>query len=197
MKWICWLCLLLLSGCQQPLARNDAPVLVTEAAVDTSGGVLRNLIDFSNRFQVHTRQDQLILCGEMRQSLSRDGDLWTGWYLATAISQVEGCGEPEEAITLINHLLEQRFVSRETGWLAYYQISLLQRQQRQRQQLSKAVAEQRRLEERLAQVAEAKRLLENQLRDLKHIETSINQRLDEKQQGTNPTVTKPAGATGR
>lgn len=197
MKWICWLCLLLLSGCQQPLTRNDTPVLVTEVAADASAGALRNLMDFSNRFQVHTRQDQLTLCGEMRQSLSRDGDLWTGWYLATAISQVEGCGEPEEAITLINRLLEQRFVSREAGWLAYYQISLLQRQQRQRQQLSKAVAEQKRLEERLAQVVEAKLLLENQLRDLKHIETSINQRLDEKQQGTNPSVTKPAGATGR
>lgn len=199
MKWIGWFCLLLLlSGCQQPLTRSgESPGVRSAAVVETPGEALRNLIDFSTRFEAHTRQDQLALCAELRQSLDQDRDRWTGWYLATAISQVEGCGEPEEAVALINRLLDQRFVSREAGWLAYYQIRLLQRQQRQRQQLNKAVAEQQKLEQRLTRVVEARRLLENQLRDLKRIETSINQRLDEKEQGTNPTVTEPAGATGR
>lgn len=162
-----------------------------------SDETLRNLIDFATRFESHTRQDQLALCAELRHSIGQNGDLRTGWYLATAISQVEGCGEPQEAVELINRLLDQRFVSRETAWLAYYQIRLLRRQQRQQQQVAKAIAERRELQERLTQVVEARRLLENQVRDLKRIETSINQRLDEKEQGTNPGVAEPARTPGR
>lgn len=192
MRWICLLGILLLSGCQQPLTRSGG-----SAVPDTPDDGLQRLIDFSSRFEAHTRKDQLALCQEMRESLAHEGDAWTGWYLATAISEVDGCGDEEEAIALIRHLLEQRFVSREMGWLAYYQIQLLQRQQQQRRQLRKAAAEQRKLQERFDLMEQAKRLLEDQLRDLKRIETSINQRLDEKQQGNIPPVPKPADPAGR
>ncbi len=198
MKWIGWIALLLLTGCQQPVPRDAAPAAVaTGASAEASGGELRNLIDFSNRFQARTRQDQLALCAEMRRSLGRDDDRWTGWYLATAISQVEGCGEPEEAVALITELLEQRIFPREIGWLAYYQISLLQQQLRQRERLREAGKAQQELQKRLARAEQERRLLKRQLDDLKRIETSINQRLDEKQQETKPPDTEPAGAAGR
>ncbi|AKH21540.1 hypothetical protein [Sedimenticola thiotaurini] len=203
MKWLTPICLLLLlSGCQQPLTRADGDDgIATAGAVATgeesSGDLLLNLIDFSSRFEAHTPEDQLALCSELRASLGRDGDPLTGWYLATAISQVNGCGEPQEAIDLINQLLEQRFVSRQTAWLAYYQVRLLQRQQSQEQKLNKAQVQQRKLQDRLTRLAETRRLLENQLRDLKRIETSINQRLDEKEQGTDPGVAEPSRTPGR
>ena len=199
MRWLCWMMLLLLTGgCQQPLTRSaNSEVTPSAVAVAAPQDGLRNLIDFSSRFQAHTRQDQLALCAEMRRSLGQNGDRWTGWYLATAISQVEGCGEPEEAVALINELLEELVVPREMGWLAYYQISLLQRQLRQRQQLREAGKAQQELQGRLARTEQERRLLKQQLNDLKRIETSINQRLDEKQQGTKPSVTVPAGPAGR
>lgn len=200
MRWITrFFLLLLLTGCQQPMTRSGDTTsgAASAAAVEAQGEALRNLIDFSTRFESHTPQDQLALCVELRHSLDRGGDLWTGWYLATAISQVEGCGEPQEAMALINRLLEQQFVSREAAWLAYYQIRLLRRQQRQGRQLDQALVKQRELQDRLTRVVEARRLLENQLRDLKRIETSINQRLDEKEQGKNPGVAEPARTPGR
>ncbi|WP_275096282.1 hypothetical protein [Sedimenticola hydrogenitrophicus] len=182
MKRSVWVCLLvLLSGCQQPPSRGDDLSLEPRAVVVAPAGEgLQGLFDFSSRFQAHAPRDQLALCEELRQALEPDGDIWPGWYLATAITQVEGCGEPEEAIALINRVLGQRNISHEEGWLAYYQISLLRRQQQQRQQLQEAIAEQRKLKGRIVQLTESRRLLENQLRDLKRIETSINKRLDEK-----------------
>jgi len=199
MRWLAPICLLLLLvGCQQPLTRTEGSVTpspVTDA--ESSEDLLLNLIDFSSRFESHTREDQLALCDELRRSFGRDHDPLTGWYLATAISQVEGCGDPQEAVDLINRLLEQRFVSRQTAWLAYYQVHLLQRQQEQAQRLGKARAEQRKLQDRLARLGETRRLLENQLRDLKRIETSINQRLDEKEQGTDSGVAEPPRTPGR
>lgn len=198
MRWLGPICLLLLVGCQQPLTRTDRGVTASPVTgAESSEDLLLNLIDFSGRFESHTREDQLALCGELRRSLARDEDPLTGWYLATAISQVEGCGDPQEAIDLINRLLEQRFVSRQTAWLAYYQVHLLQRQQEQAQRLGKARAEQRKLQDRLARLGETRRLLENQLRDLKRIETSINQRLDEKEQGTDSGVAEPPRTPGR
>lgn len=182
MKRLLWLCpLLLLSACQQPLNRDTAPQVPRAVAVAPAGAGLQGLFDFSSRFQAYASRDQLALCADLRQALELDGDIWIGWYLATAISQVEECGDAAEAITLINRVLGQRDLSREEGWLAYYQISLLRRQQEQGERLREALAEQRKLKGRLAQMIESRRLLENQLRDLKRIETSINKRLDEKE----------------
>ena len=177
--------LLLLSGCQQwgrPVANppDSTPVDLTPAATD-----LQHLIDFSNRFKAHDRKQQLALCEEMRMTLKGKEDPWIGWNLATAISQVEGCGEPAEAIALINQMLERRFVSTEASWLAYYQLLLLKRQQAQHQQLQEATAVDKRQQKRLLQLTEENQSLERKLQELKTIETSINERLDEKQRATN------------
>ncbi len=173
--------LVLLLGCQQPsVRRGTQPVAVVATASVAED--LQGLIDFSSRFQSYEREGQLALCTEMRAAYEEVPNRWTGWYLATAISQVEGCGDPEEAVGWIQAMLNQRFVSDEVSWVAHYQIRLLQFQQQQQAKLAKALAGEKRLQRRLSQVDKVNNTLEKQLRDLKRIETSINRRLDEKQE---------------
>ncbi|MCW8847983.1 MAG: hypothetical protein OQK42_05565 [Sedimenticola sp.] len=173
------LVLTLLAGCQQqPIRRGNQVGAVTGAVSITED--LQSLMDFSDRFQSYEREGQLALCAEMRAAYEREANRWTGWYLATAISQVDGCGTPQEAIGWIQAMLKQRFVSSEVSWLAHYQIRLLQYQQQQQQQLAATTAEQKKLQRRLSQMDKSNSILEKQLQDLKRIETSINRRLDEK-----------------
>ncbi|WP_428623934.1 hypothetical protein [Sedimenticola sp.] len=183
MKRIGWLCLLLLlSGCQHNLIRHDDSLTATlKMATITPGMTLEDLMAFSARFQAHSAREQATLCHDIRPVVSGDGNPWSGWYLATAISLNGECGEPAEAIGLINRLLGKRFVAEEVRQFAAYQLSLLQQRQQQAQQLHKLSLEQQKLQERLNREDQVRRLLEKQLRDLKRIETSINQRLDEKQ----------------
>ena len=172
--------LVLLMGCQQQsVKRTSQPAItpVVRVAEDLQG-----LMDFSGRFQSYERKGQLALCAEMRSAYAKEANRWTGWYLATAITQVDGCGNPAEAIEWIRAMLDQRFVSEEVSWLAHYQIRLLQYQQRQQLQLAKGVAGRKKLQHRLSRMGKVNNTLENQLRDLKRIETSINERLDEQQQ---------------
>ncbi|TVO78491.1 hypothetical protein [Sedimenticola selenatireducens] len=169
----------LLMGCQQQPIRSSSPAVADTVIVAED---LQSLIDFSMRFQSYELAGQHVLCAELRQSYEQSGNRWTGWYLATAITQVDGCGEPKEAIDWIKNMLEQHFVSNEVSWLAHYQIRLLQYQQHQQQQLIEAATSQKKLQRRLTQMEKINTILESQLQDLKRIETSINRRLDEKQE---------------
>ena len=170
------LMLTLLAGCQQQSVRGGNQPATVAGTVSIAED-LQSLMDFSDRFQSYERKGQLSLCAEMRTAYEHEANRWTGWYLATAISQVDGCGTQQEAIGWIQAMLNQRFVSSEVSWLAHYQIRVLQYQQ---QQLAAAMVEQKKLQRRLSQMDKANNILENQLQDLKRIETSINRRLDEK-----------------
>lgn len=173
---------MLLSGCQHALLKNssgfaDEPVTATLPWNMN----IESLIDFSSQFQALDPQAQLVLCTQMRKSIDREADLLTGWYLATAITLTPRCGETEEAVELIGHILKRRFVNSEVTWLASYQLDLLRREQHQQQQLKRAIAGQQELQRKLTQSDKTNSALETKLRDLKRIETSIIQRLDEKQ----------------
>jgi hypothetical protein len=166
----------LLMGCQQQPIRSSSPAVADTVIVAED---LQSLIDFSMRFQSYELAGQHALCAELRKSYEQSGNRWTGWYLATAITQVDGCGEPKEAIGWIQNMLEQHFVSNEVSWLAHYQIRLLTYQQ---QRSLEAATIQKKLQRRLAHIEKTNTMLEKQLQDLKRIETSINRRLDEKQE---------------
>ncbi len=186
MRYLTILCLLLLlTGCQYSRIKSSDITHKNFAVTATPKGSLENLIDFSSRFQSHGPKAQIALCTEMREALKKRSDPWTAWYLATAISQVNECGKTEEAIALIKQMLNQRFVSDEVAWVALYQISLLKNQLNQKRQLEMALAGQQKLQQRLIRVDKTNSSLETKLQDLKRIETSIIQRLDEKQHGTN------------
>lgn len=167
---------LLLSGCQAGLQRSDTGSV---GMPKQPPSVTRRLIDFSSRFQALARPDQLALCDSMRLSLKRDAGSPLGWYLATAITRVDGCGEPDEAVRLIQRLLDRSRLDHEAEWLARYQLDWLQQQA----ELQAAAQQERQgLHKKLLQAEDKARQLEEKLRDLKRIETSINKRLDEQQE---------------
>ena len=177
MNRIAWCGLaLLLSGCQAGLQRGDTG---SAGMPDQPPSATRRLVDFSNRFQALPRPDQLTLCNSMRLSLKRDVGNPIAWYLATAITRVDGCGEPAEAVRLIQRLLDRSRLDHEAEWLARYQLDLLQQQATLKEAAQK---QQQALERQLLQAEDNARQLEEKLRDLKRIETSINKRLDEQQE---------------
>lgn len=175
MRGLLWCCVaLLLSACQPGLQRTETGL----SGIPERPPALRRLVDFSTRFEQLAQQEQRTLCDSMRLSLKRDAPGITGWYLATAISRVEGCGERSEAIQLIQHLLNNEGLEREAVWLARYQLELLQQQEREQ---TADREERQRAHSKLQQAEDRARQLEEKLNDLKRIETSINKRLDEQQ----------------
>lgn len=175
MRWFFWCCVIsLLSACQPVLQRADngaSPVPEAPSSVS-------RLVDFSNRFEMLAERDQVALCDSMRLSLKPDAPGLSGWYLATAIARVEACGERAEAILLLRQLSAGAGLERDAAWLVRFQLEqLLKLEQGQA-----ALQEERQVAHRKLQQAEQRaRQLEKKLNELKRIETSINERLDEPQ----------------
>jgi len=175
MRSVFWCCAaLLLAACQPGLQRVENGA----SAVPVEPSTLSRLVDFSSRFEMLSGKDQVALCDSMRLSLQQGNPDLTRWYLATAISRVEGCGERGEAILLIQQLLAGDRLERDAEWLARYQLELLQQQERR---LAALQQERQDARGKLQQAEHRARQLEKKLNDLKRIETSINERLDEGQ----------------
>ncbi len=167
-----WLPLVLsLGACTMGQTRSTAPVSTAQPQLH-----IEQLIRYEQNLRGHTPQTLLNRCQTLRQRGDNKRTLLTSWQLATLISRVEGCAPLSEAVELLQGVLKQATLSEEAEWLIGYQLSLLKRHQKQ---LEEAAKTQQRMSDQLKASQTSRRDLEEKLRDLKRIETSINKRLDE------------------
>lgn len=142
---------------------------IVKVVIKSPDTALDELRTYSNYFNGLTATEQSRECKHLAQTLKVDDNVLNRMRIVLALSLASECGKPVEAIEFLKPILDQEKEESLSMWFAAYQMALLERIQRQEEQLDT-------LQTDLKSAITGKRKLKKKLEALKSIEKSINER---------------------
>ncbi|MCW8929862.1 MAG: hypothetical protein OQL19_06455 [Gammaproteobacteria bacterium] len=169
-------------GCKS-IIHQENPVIQDISRLSCSISELDKFMAFSNSFSSLPDKEKKIECDQLRFNYSVLNDWSSGWALAYAINEYPGCGKIDDGIKILKKIHNIKMNSKQIEWLINYQITLLTQRKtigilkNQKHQLKQEL---KISNEELSNCQNEKKSMVLKIQELKSIETSINQRLEEK-----------------
>lgn len=161
-----------------PEENQEAQVIMNQSCALTE---LEKFMAFGARFSALSNQEKRDECNQLRFKYKMNEDLSTGWSLAYAISDFPDCGTFEEGLEMFQKTQTRLAQSNQLQWLINHHIRLLT-QLKKTTKKNKSLAQSLELtEKKLSSTEDDRNNMALKLLELKTIETSINQRLEEEQ----------------
>lgn len=171
-------------GCTSITPINN-PVIQDVSRLSCSISELDKFMAFGVHFATLSDKEKKIECNQLRFNYSILNDLNAGWSLAYAINNYAACGTKNEGISILKNIRDTKLNSEQIEWLINYQIVLLKQLKTIEYQHKKKIILNQALilsEEQLSNCQAETNTMTLKLHELKSIETSINQRLEDNQQ---------------
>ncbi len=162
---------------------QENPVIQNVSRLSCSISELDKLMAFGVYFSSLSNKEKKNECNQLRFNYSVLNDWSSGWALAYAINEYSGCGTINDGIKILKKIHDTKLNSEQIEWLISYQVTLLTQRKtieilkRQKHQLNLDL---KLSKEQLSNCQDDKKNMVLKIQDLKSIETSINQRLEEK-----------------
>ncbi len=145
---------------------------------------LDKFMAFGLYFATLSNKEKKIECDKLRFNYNVLNDWNSGWSLASAINNYSACGTINEGINILKKIHDTRLNSEQIKWLLNQQILLLKQiktTKTQKKIINSLKQEVKLSKEQLSNCQNEKNTMLLKLHEIKSIETSINQRLEEDQ----------------
>lgn len=169
-----------IGGCVMinPEENQEAQIIMNQSCALTE---LEKFMAFGARFSALSNQEKRDECNQLRFKYHMKKDLSTGWSLAYAISDFPGCGTFEEGLDMFQKTQTRLAQTNQLQWLINHHINLLTRLKKISKKNKSLTQALELTQNKLSSTEDDRNNMALKLLELKTIETSINQRLEEEQ----------------
>ena len=173
-----------LSGCASLLVVEKEVAQITAPQISRLTE-LEKLMAFATRFSTLSDQEKQVECNQLMFQFYIADNWQAGWALAYVISDFQSCGTITEGLEILYRTRERQSQAGLSLWLINYQISLLSQLKQIKEQNQKLQQSLELTQQQLFNTQDDKNIMVLKLLELKKIETSINQRLEDEKNETN------------
>ncbi len=170
-----------ITGCSS-ISSRDNPVIQDISPLSCSISELDKFMTSAIHFTTLSDKEKKIECNKLRFNYTVLNDWNSGWSLAYAINNYPACGTIHEGINILENIRDTKLNSEQINWLLNHHILLLKQLKtiKSHKKINNALNQELKLsKEQLANCQNEKSIMLLKLHELKRIETSINQRLEE------------------